>query len=62
MAEDEPAYLPIESSLVGVIIGINFEGEYNEIKEAAEDYTSKIDLQSLDWQEGRPQLQIDPFI
>jgi len=49
--------LPIESSLKGVIVGIDFPGEkYECIDALALNVNSAVERYSLSWQEGRPQL------
>lgn len=49
--------LPIESSLKGVIVGIDFPSEeYNCIDVLAQNCNSSVERWFLSWQEGRPQL------
>ncbi len=49
--------LPIESSLKGVIVGINFPSkEYGRIDALAQNCNSAVERYFLSWQEGRPQL------
>lgn len=49
--------LPIESSLKGVIVGIDFPSEgYGRIDGLAQRCSSSVDRYFLSWQEGRPQL------
>lgn len=50
--------LPIESSLKGVIVGINFpKEEYEHIDALAQNCNSAVKRYFLSWQEGRPQLK-----
>jgi len=54
---DDYAYLPIESSLKAIILGIDFpKRNYKDIVELANSFNRKLELWVLDWQEGRPQL------
>jgi len=49
--------LPIESSLKGVIVGIDFPSEeYGRIDALAQNCNSAVERYFLSWQEGRPQL------
>lgn len=49
--------LPIESSLKGVIVGIDFPREnYELIDELAQRCSKLVERHFLSWQEGRPQL------
>jgi len=49
--------LPIESSLKGVIVGINFPTKkYECIDALAQNCNSAVERHFLSWQEGRPQL------
>lgn len=49
--------LPIESSLKGVIVGIDFpRREYEHIDELSQNCNSAAERWFLSWQEGRPQL------
>ena len=55
--DDDPIGLPIESSLKGVVVGIDFPPEeYECIDALAQDCNSSIERWFLSWQEGRPQL------
>ncbi len=49
--------LPIESSLEGVIVGVDFPKEkYGDINALAKNCSHNVQTFVLDWQEGRPQL------
>lgn len=49
--------LPIESSLKGVIVGVDFpKEEYEHIDALAQNCNSVVKRYFLSWQEGRPQL------
>lgn len=49
--------LPIESSLKGVIVGIDFPShKYKQIDTLAQNCNSSVERYFLSWQEGRPQL------
>ena len=49
--------LPIESSLRGIIVGIDFpREEYERIDALAQNCNSAVETYLLSWQEGRPQL------
>ena len=53
---DSPG-LSIESSLKGVIVGIDFQSEeYERIDALAQNCNSSVERYFLSWQEGRPQL------
>lgn len=49
--------LPIESSLMAVIVGVDFPPEeYEHVDTLAQNCTSSVERWFLSWQEGRPQL------
>jgi len=55
--DGDPPGLPIESSLKGVIVGIDFPSEeYEGIDALAQNCNSSVERYFLSWQEGRPQL------
>ena len=55
--DGNPPGLPIESSLKGVIVGIDFPSEkYERIDALAQNCNSSVERYFLSWQEGRPQL------
>ncbi|MCJ7772002.1 MAG: hypothetical protein MUP22_02595, partial [Desulfobacterales bacterium] len=55
--DGDPPRLPIESSLKGVIVGIDFPSEkYKCIDALAQNCNSSVERWFLSWQEGRPQL------
>ena len=55
--DGDPPGLPIESSLKGVIVGIDFPSkEYERIDALAQNCNSSVERYFLSWQEGRPQL------
>ena len=54
---DDSIGLPIESSLKGIIVGIDFPSEeYGRIDGLAQSCNSAVEKYFLSWQEGRPQL------
>lgn len=55
---DTSVYLPIESSLEGVIVGVDYpKKDYGYINELAKACGHDVETYFLDWQEGRPQLR-----
>ena len=55
---DDSLELPIESSLRGVIVGIDFPSEkHGCIDRLAQKCSSSVERYSLSWQEGQPQLE-----
>jgi hypothetical protein len=55
---DDSIGLPIESSLKGIIVGIDFpRDKYKCIDALAQNCNSSVERWYLSWQEGRPQLQ-----
>lgn len=57
---DGYVYMPIESVLKGVILGVDFpKKKYKDVLAMINGYDSKVSVRVLDWQEGRPQLMDD---
>ena len=55
--DGNPTGLPIESSLKGVIVGIDFPSEeYERIDALSQNCNSSVERYLFSWQEGRPQL------
>lgn len=53
-------YMPIESSLRGVILGIDFpKSKYKDVLAMVAGFDNEMNVWVLDWQEGRPQLLSD---
>lgn len=55
--DGDPIGLPIESSLMAVIVGVDFPPEgYEHVDTLAQNCASSVERWFLSWQEGRPQL------
>lgn len=53
-------YMPIKSSLRGIILGIDFpKGKRKDVLSMTSGFDNKVSVRVLDWQEGRPQLMDD---
>lgn len=57
---DGYVYMPIKSTLKGVILGVDFpKKKYKDVLAMTGGYDNKVSVRVLYWQEGRPQLMDD---